>query len=145
MGGILVHHLLPAVHKDLESLDIQITVLALDHFISLAAREWPLGGVVRLWDLVILEGSSGLFACFLALLEMYFEASIAQVCQEAQTTTLDCTKAADVMACFKSLSLEGAGKEMNKILEHTRRWLPMIPPSVLSQLRHEVAEGGDGM
>jgi len=69
---VLVHHLLPAVHQQLESNEVSMTVLALDHFVSLMAGKWPFAVVVRFWDFLIIEGSPAVFASFIALLELYF-------------------------------------------------------------------------
>eukprot|EP00928_Gymnodinium_smaydae_P072988 TRINITY_DN56261_c0_g1_i1.p1 TRINITY_DN56261_c0_g1~~TRINITY_DN56261_c0_g1_i1.p1 ORF type:complete len:583 (-),score=107.58 TRINITY_DN56261_c0_g1_i1:74-1822(-) len=70
--GVLVHHLLPDVNSILESLDIQLATIALDHFISGSARNLHVGAVVRLWDVILSGGTPALLAAFLAFLELYF-------------------------------------------------------------------------
>jgi len=70
--GVLVHHLLPDIHRQLDTLDIPLTTIALDHFISLSARNLPLGAVARIWDLILANGTPALIATFLAFLELYF-------------------------------------------------------------------------
>ena len=45
--------------------------IALDHFITLTAKNWPMAPLLRLWDLILTEGIPAVFASFLALLELY--------------------------------------------------------------------------
>merc|ERR1712185_22979 len=74
--GALVHLHLPEVHLKMEAADVPVLALALDHFITLTAKNWPIGAAVRLWDLIFLEGTPAVFGSFLALLELYALPSI---------------------------------------------------------------------
>lgn len=124
---ILVHHNLPAVRLRLEALDVQIVVLALDHFVSLMAGKWPLGAIVRLWDFLFSEGCCGVFASFLALLELYFPMQGGPDCE-----------ALEAVDAFRSASMCGADREMDKIIASARRWLEVLPFSLVEKLRADL-------
>mmetsp|Transcript_67004 Transcript_67004/g.195917 ORF Transcript_67004/g.195917 Transcript_67004/m.195917 type:complete len:505 (+) Transcript_67004:73-1587(+) len=133
--GVLVHRKLPAVHQCLEAHDLQLNILALDHFVTLASRSWPLWTTVRLWDIILLEGSPAVFASFLAALELYLLPAAERVRgQEAEANV----SPADVMQQFKWDSRRGAIQESEKLLQCTRRWIPHVPRSQIDWLRSEI-------
>merc|ERR1712176_502788 len=113
--------------------DIPLTVIALDHFISLSARNWPVGAVARLWDLIILDGTPALMSSFLALLELYLSPAIEEAKQSAAFDP------ALVMQCFKQLSTAGVTQNIDLLLEHTRKFQKQIPKELLQQLREEIS------
>lgn len=133
--GVLVHRKLPAVHQCLEAHDMQLNVMALDHFVTLASRAWPFGATVRLWDLVLLEGSPAVFASFLAALELYLlPAAERIVARDGEA----CVSPADVMQEFKLDARRGAAEDLERLLERTRRWIPQVPGSQIEWLRSEI-------
>jgi len=130
----LVHHRLPAVHLQLEALDVQMLVLGVDHFVSLMAGKWPLASVVRLWDFVLSEGSRGVFASFLALIELYFPMPGSM----SGITFQGVDDAADAVDAFRVACMTGATLEMDKIVAASRRWLTVLPQSLIDKLREDI-------
>lgn len=158
--GILVHMLLPVVHRQLEAHDIQVRNLAVDHFISLAARVWPLGAVVRIWDMMMIDGTPVVLTSFIAVLELYFSRAVeqlqSQVAAEAASSALRSTSglsrsssapsmttsamldSAEVMEAFKATVMRAMRHELDKILESTRNWLKTVTPRLVEKLRKEI-------
>merc|ERR1711871_390543 len=93
--SMLVSFMLPEIHCELENQCIQLHMLATDHLLTLSARTWPLNAVARLWDVVLMEGSAALLASFLALLEIYFGAAVAEAKEHSHAAQDELTTSAD--------------------------------------------------
>eukprot|EP00927_Polykrikos_kofoidii_P086484 TRINITY_DN9709_c0_g1_i1.p1 TRINITY_DN9709_c0_g1~~TRINITY_DN9709_c0_g1_i1.p1 ORF type:complete len:553 (+),score=90.69 TRINITY_DN9709_c0_g1_i1:54-1661(+) len=159
----LVHHLLPSLHAQLEHLEIPLKSLALDHFITLSSRVWPIRSVARLWDVLLSEGPSALIASFVALLEIYFPRAtgvplfpqngakpLSGVCSRDSQRVNAAVVAqqlpedmAEVMDRFKKLVKRGGTTEIDEIMRHTRKWLVAITPDVVTRIRAEMVEIGE--
>mmetsp|Transcript_35618 Transcript_35618/g.110568 ORF Transcript_35618/g.110568 Transcript_35618/m.110568 type:complete len:338 (-) Transcript_35618:96-1109(-) len=133
--GVLVHRKLPAVHQCLEAHDLHLNILALDHFVTLASRAWPLAATVRLWDLILLEGPPAVFASFLAALELYLPKAAERVCGGDPFAG---ASPADVMQQFKGDAQRGAAQDLERLLQCTRRWMSQVPRSQIEWLRSEI-------
>jgi len=133
--GVLVHHLLPSLHNQLEAADLQLNILAMDHFISLASRSWSFGPVVRLWDIILLEGTSAVFASLLSTLELYLPRALEHVARDCTGGALGAT---EIMAQLKTLVAKALNHELDRIIEHTRLWLGSINQRMIDMLREEI-------
>jgi len=71
--GVLIRRLLSdQIGRQLDSWGVPLNVLAMEHFVSLAAHTWQHSATVQMWDLLLIHGQAALFASFLALLELCF-------------------------------------------------------------------------
>jgi hypothetical protein len=134
---ILVQQFLPSVHVELSACGATVKLLALDHFISLAARDWPLESVVRLWDIVLMEGTSVVFASFLALLEICLPSTAADGNLSAADGNLS---AADLMHFFKRESQRQAENKIDLVIHCTRKYMQLISVSLIKDLRSAVMD-----
>lgn len=129
--GELVRRFLPSAHSELVNAGVPVNLLAVDHFMSLTARAWPLGPTVRLWDVLFLEGPRALFALFLVLLEMYLP-----------VPSDDCSMTAfEMMDTFKRDSLRGVTDDTDAVFIRLRKYVQMIPDSMIQDLRAEASGG----
>lgn len=132
--GALVQRKLPAVHQCLERTGVELHILALEHFMTLASRAWPIGVTVRLWDIILLEGSPAVFASFMAALELYLLAAEEKACSQANDVT-----PADVMQQFKMDARQGIEENLDSFLSLTQRWVSQVPKPQLDWLRREIS------
>merc|ERR1719158_2463326 len=104
----MVQRFLPSLHMELERCSVPLNLIAIDHFISLTSRTWPLEATVRLWDIIFLEGPRAVFACFLALLQLFMpvsEGNVGEVSGSAMPG--DDMSAFEIMELFKRQSTHG--------------------------------------
>merc|ERR1711860_176138 len=104
---VLVQQHLPQIHILLDTYDIPLNILAMDHFLCFSACRWPIGAVVRLYDIILLEGTPAVFASFLGLLELFLP--------EAVTSVGNCDaelNPADIMAQFAQNVFTGVKTDM---------------------------------
>eukprot|EP00930_Biecheleria_cincta_P005956 TRINITY_DN106920_c0_g1_i1.p1 TRINITY_DN106920_c0_g1~~TRINITY_DN106920_c0_g1_i1.p1 ORF type:complete len:288 (+),score=47.99 TRINITY_DN106920_c0_g1_i1:301-1164(+) len=99
-------------------------MLATDHLLTLSTRTWPLYPVVRLWDVLLMEGSAALLASFLALLQMYFlyalgEAKVANKKQVDEIPT-------DAAERFRELARTGIARDTEQFMKRTRKFIPLV-------------------
>lgn len=132
--GVLVHHKLPALHQQLEASGVQLIALGVDHFLTLGSRTWPFGQLLRLWDVLLLEGQPALFASFLALLDLHLPSALIEATGQAG----DALDAADVMASFKAAVHRGLLEDVDRLLQRTREFLAEIPQSLIDDLRRKI-------
>jgi hypothetical protein len=133
----LVQHFLPSVHEELAEIGIPISLLAMDHLISLGSRNWPLASTVRLWDVIFMEGSRAIFASFLALLELYIPVGRhGGILNRAARD--DMSVASDVMDSFKRESSRGVSNHMDAVMKRVQRYVRMIPEAWVVDLRESV-------
>mmetsp|Transcript_66631 Transcript_66631/g.104138 ORF Transcript_66631/g.104138 Transcript_66631/m.104138 type:complete len:427 (+) Transcript_66631:78-1358(+) len=123
--GVLVRTVLPVdvLHR-LDSLEIPLNLLAVDHFLSLGSHQWPLSAVVLFWDLLFVEGYPCVFASFLALMQLY----LPDIAVE--------NEAPHRIECFKNAVANGVANELHLILDKTRELLPLVPKSYIESLRN---------
>merc|ERR1719375_303005 len=100
----LVHLHLPQVHLYLETAGVPVVSIAVDHFLTLGARNWPMASLLRLWDLIFIEGVAAVFASFLALLELFALPTATSSGAVAQEAAMD---DADFMQEFKNRTAKG--------------------------------------
>jgi hypothetical protein len=112
--------------QTLDDLDVPLHAFAAHHFFTLAAHTWPLEAVVRLWDLLFLEGSSAVFASFLALLQLYLP---------RVRNLAGCLDGPEQVEAFLKAVSNGVAEELDSILEHTRQLIQHIPMSRIECLR----------
>lgn len=126
--GVLVRELLsPDIAQRLDTLNIPLNMLAADHFLTLASHTWPLGSVVRLWDLFLLEGSPAVFASFLSLLQLYLPEKRGD------------SEASELVDAFLKATTRGVAHDLDTILGMTRELIPSIPRSRIEILRYVFA------
>lgn len=134
----LVARFLPSVHEELASIGVPISLLAIDHFMTLGSRNWPLASVVRLWDVIFMEGSPAMFGSFLALLELYIP--VGNGSRKLGTNASDdMLTVPDVMDIFKRDSSRGVTQELDVIMTRVRRYVQLIPEAWVAELRESVA------
>lgn len=160
----LVQRFLPALHLELELVGVRVNLLAIDHFMSLTSRTWPLEATVRLWDIILLEGPCVIFASFLALLELFIlltegstwycsclepsaddTATVAGCCSCSRLLLASMVPdgsltAFDVMESFKRESLHGVTGQLDAVFAHVHKYLQLIPDSLIEDLRVDVME-----
>jgi hypothetical protein len=136
----LVQKFLPSMHADFLEIGVFIDLLAVDHFMSLTSRNWPLASTVRLWDVILLEGAPALFASFLALLELYMPIGKvtnndlpASVAPDGHIT------ASDAMAYFKEQSIRGVTDEIDVVMGRTRKYAQLISENDITRLRDDMS------
>merc|ERR1719265_932418 len=110
------------VQRRLDSLEVPVATLATTHFLTLASHGWPLRATAQLWDLLLLNGPSVLFASFLALLEFYLP-------------PLGQGESGDKCEAFQQGVKVGIANDLECILERTVMLLPSIPDSLVNHLR----------
>merc|ERR1712060_182048 len=76
------------------------------------------------WDVVLMEGSPGLLASFLALLNMYFAESASLVLQGCSSTSLN--NPADVTTRFHEMARANIVRDIDEVVHQTRKFLPLI-------------------
>jgi hypothetical protein len=131
--GVLVRKILPVeISQRLDNLGVSLNLLAADHFLALGSHSWPLGAVVRLWDLAFLDGSPAIFAAFLALLQLYLP--------EDRSSSQRCADTSESVKDFLNAVAHGIAEDLDLILEKTRELIPMIPGSMLKHLRYIFSE-----
>lgn len=123
---VLLRRLLPEIHEKLEALEMPLHMLATDHFLTLSTRIWPLAAVIRLWDVVLMDGSAALLASFLATMNMYFLDAAAIATQDGRGHT----QPADVACRFRGLSCLGVARDVDEIVHQTRKFLPLVQGEV---------------
>lgn len=138
--GVLVHHKLPAIHQQLEASGVQLIALGIEHFLTLGSRTWPFGQLLRLWDLLLLEGQPALFASFLALLDLHLPSALT----EAAEQTGDAVEEADVMASFKAAVHRGLLEDVDRFLRWTRELIAEVPQSLIDDLRTKITRVEEG-
>lgn len=131
---VLVRELLPAeTVQRLDRLGVPLRTLAADHFLTLASHTWPLGAVVRLWDLFLLEGSRAVFASFLTLLQLYLPEEKQGHCGKDRPS---CAEGPEQVEAFVNAVSGGAAADIDKILDRTWELIPSIPMSRIESLRY---------
>lgn len=112
-----------------KGLDAPMDVLALDHFITLTSRSWPLEATVRLWDLLLLKGPPALFGSFLAVLESY-----------APPLPLpgQATDDLEPVHEFQQAVLRGVRTDLDAILTRTWELMELMPQAKIDSLRDAV-------
>jgi len=122
---VLVRELLPSeTVQRLDCVGVPLRMLAADHFLTLASHTWPLGAVVQLWDLFLLEGPPAIFASFITLLELYLPKEQGGVGGPEQ------------VEAFVNAVSGGAVADLGMILERTWELIPSIPISRIESLRY---------
>jgi hypothetical protein len=113
----LVQKILPErTQKRLEMLNVPLSVLAVEHFLTLGSASWPPAAVARLWDLIFLEGQPALFASFLALLSLYLPKAVS-----APSPKDGCGE--DPVQAFRHAAAHGVATDSGMVLRHTRELL----------------------
>jgi len=126
---VLVRETLPLETTEiLDSLEVPLETLAADHFLALASHTSPLKAVVRLWDLFLLEGSSAVFASFIALLQLYLPKNDGEPDHR-------CVDGPDKVAAFMRAASTGIADDLDAVLEKTLELIPLIPRSRIESLR----------
>lgn len=124
---VLASEILPSASVQmLESLDVPLTLLAADHFLTLASHTWPLEAVKRLWDIFLVEGSCAVFASFLVLLQLYLPNT------HHSEKFMD---GPEKVKAFTRAVAKGVVEELDIILEQTRQFLLDLPMSRIERLR----------
>jgi hypothetical protein len=133
----LVQHFLPSVHEELADIGVPISLLAMDHFIALGSRNWPLVSVLRLWDVIFMEGSPAVFGSFLVLLEFYIPVGR---CDRILTKVSpdDTSLVPDEIDSFKRDSSKGVVKQMDAIMRRVRTFVELISEAWVADLRESV-------
>jgi hypothetical protein len=126
----LLRQFLPSTHGELAHAGVQVDLLAIDHFISLASRAWPLDAIVQLWDIILLEGPRAIFASFLALVELFMPL--------AQGSTHEDMQAFEIMELFKRESLRGVAGQKSTVFACVRKYVNLIPENLIEELRSDV-------
>jgi len=119
----LVSQLLPEIHGDFLELDIPFDMLVTDHLLTLSSRTWPLHAVARLWDVILMEGSSALWASFLALLHVYFNKAVSD--SKSACTQSD-EISTDIAGRFLELSRTHITHDIDVVVQYTRRFIPLL-------------------
>lgn len=115
----------------IDGLDAPLDILALDHFLTLTARSWPLEATVRLWDLLLLKGSPALFASFLAILELYAPPLSEQAGAEEHEPARE----------FQQSMLSGLkGGDLDAIMARTWEFMEEMPQALIDSLREAVGK-----
>lgn len=131
----LVRRLLPeSTAKALEMLSVPLDVLASEHFLSLAARTWPLAATVQLWDLLLMEGAPALFASFLAVLELHLPNEDEQLALEGALAAGG-PDADEPVVVFRQGTLRGVREDFGSILERVHELLEQLPMSLIEHYR----------
>jgi len=123
--SVLVSCCLPEIHHEMEALCMPLHLLATDHLLTFSARTWPLNPVVRLWDIVLMEGSPALLGSFLALLQIYFLDAVASV-KSSAGGDLDEGIPVDVAFRFRELARLNAGRDIDEVVHLTRKFIPLV-------------------
>lgn len=122
---VLVRELVPPeTVQRLDCVGVPLRMLAADHFLTLASHTWPLGAVVRLWDLFLLEGPPAIFASFITLLQLYLPEEQGGIGGPEQ------------VEAFVNAVSGGAIADLGMILEKTWQLIPSIPISRIESLRY---------
>jgi len=121
----LVDKVLPDVSGALKKQNVPVDILAIDHFIALTARTWPLAATVRLWDLLFLHGQRMLFASFLALLQLYFP--VEPVASHRHP-----------LESFKRSVETAVRNDFSTVLQHCHEMVDKVPQALIDGLRAEV-------
>jgi hypothetical protein len=111
-------------------------LLAIDHFLSLSSHGWPLQSTVRLWDIILMEGTSAVFASFLALLELCM--SVTDGGDEKCPLLVapdDDASSSDFMESFKSAVGRMVEGRMDDVIVRTQKYVQLIPANVITELR----------
>lgn len=132
----LVQRFLPSLHSELAHVGVPLNLLAIDHFMSLTSRSWPLEATVRLWDIILVEGPRALFASFLALLELFMP----RIGMRAHGMPDDSMTAFDAMENFKRESRHGVVSQMGRFWGRVRKYAQLIPDHLIEELRADVFE-----
>jgi hypothetical protein len=113
----------------LDNLGVPLTVLAVEHFLSLSSSSWPLAATARFWDLLFLDGQPALFASFLALLQLYLP--------EAQSPCLPDRIDDDVdpVNAFRQAVMRGLTEDLETVIGRTRSLIPAVNQQTLDQKR----------
>jgi len=122
----LVDKVLPDVSDALRQQNVPVDILAIDHFIALTSRTWPLAATVRLWDLLFLHGQRMLFASFLTLLQLYFPVDPAAA------------QHSHPLESFKRSVQKAVQNDFGTILEHMHQMVDRVPQDLIDSLRSEV-------
>lgn len=107
---------LPEINDKLEEMQISMDMLAAEHLLTLSSRTWPLLATVRLWDIVLMEGSPALLASFLATLDLYFLDAIPE----------EYSDPGDVASRFRELTCQSVVNDIDELIHRTRKFLPLI-------------------
>lgn len=126
----LVQRFLPSLHANLQRHNVPISLLAMDHFISVASRTWPLEATIRLWDVIFVEGPEALFASFLALLDLFLP--------KADQPYEDDVAAFDIMESFKVETACGIRSRPDAFFTNMYQHLRLFPKGLINDLRAEV-------
>lgn len=114
---------LPEINDKLEEMQISMDMLAADHLLTLSSRTWPLLATVRLWDIVLMEGSPALLASFLATLDLYFLDAIPE----------EYSDPGDVASRFRDLTCRSVSHDIDELIHRTRKFLPLIRGDPVNQ------------
>jgi len=123
--GALANFLLPHVHELLEQLEMPLHLLATEHLLTLAARTWPFSAIVRLWDVVLMEGSPALLGSFLATLDMYLAEAVK--CAEVDERGDSAEEVHGVVAVrFRELTRLNVCRDIDEVIFRTRKFVPLV-------------------
>lgn len=126
----LVRKVMPELCGQLTGQDMSLRLMALSHFLTIGSENWPLAAVVRLWDLVLLEGSRAIFASFLALLQR----CVPDVLDDLQANS----HAPEPMSAFKAACLGQVTENLEDVLQDTCCFLEALDAAMLESARGDV-------
>jgi len=118
----MIKMMLPDVHAEFEELDMRLDLLATEHLLTMSARTWPLNAVVRLYDIILLEGSPALLGSFLALLKIYFLDAAAAAKREVDLKV----NAADVILRFRDLTKDSVSRDIDEVVQETHKFARLV-------------------
>lgn len=144
--SVMVQHFMPGVHGLLKAHDLPLSVLAMDHFLTLSASRWPLEATARLYDVVLMEGTAAIFASFMVLLELYLPKAVESAHSEAnndpETQGMDDVSPGEILAFFTSHVVAGVADDLDTVLQNSFSFIALAPIDLIEQLRCDIHEDG---
>eukprot|EP00930_Biecheleria_cincta_P058031 TRINITY_DN43894_c0_g1_i1.p1 TRINITY_DN43894_c0_g1~~TRINITY_DN43894_c0_g1_i1.p1 ORF type:complete len:534 (+),score=83.50 TRINITY_DN43894_c0_g1_i1:94-1695(+) len=144
--SVMVQHFMPGVHGLIKAHDLPLSVLAMDHFLTLSACRWPLEATTRLYDVVLMEGTAAIFASFMVLLELYLPKAVESAHSEAhpdpETEGMDDVSPGEIIALFTNHVVAGVADDLDIVLQSSFSFIALAPIGLIEELRCDIHEDG---